>query len=88
MRVEHVGATAVPGAAAADVVELRLTVADQDAADAVRDPLAEAGYPPVGRGGAPGERLHRGCDPGRMVDLLVGLPVVPPVTAGAHDREE
>jgi dephospho-CoA kinase len=75
LRVEHVDPTAAPGtvvgAAAPDVVGLRLTVADAAAADAVREPLAEAGFPRVGGGAGPGEWLHQGCDPARAVDLLV-----------------
>ena len=47
LRVDHVGSTAVPGLVARDVIDLQVTVADLDAADALAEPLAEAGFPQV-----------------------------------------
>lgn len=67
--LDHVGATAVPGLAARDVIGVQLGVADLDAADAVADALADAGLPLESRG--PEERLHGSADPGRAVDLRV-----------------
>ncbi len=78
--VAHIGSTAVPGLAAADVVELQLGVDSLTDADAIRDALADAGFPagpgidhdPTPPGPAPWpERLHAAADPGRPVTLYV-----------------
>ncbi|WP_194150332.1 dephospho-CoA kinase [Prescottella subtropica] len=47
IRIDHVGSTAVPGLDARDIVDIQITVADLDAADALRAPLAAAGFPPI-----------------------------------------
>jgi len=47
LRIDHVGSTAVPGLDAEDVIDLRVTVADLDVADALADRLAAAGFPRV-----------------------------------------
>jgi dephospho-CoA kinase len=81
--VDHIGSTSVPGLTAKDVIDIQLTVADLAQADALRDTLAEAGFPPF-----PGDwhdlplppapervlipkRLHGSADPGRLVHLHV-----------------
>lgn len=83
LRVDHVGSTAVPGLAAKDVLDIQLTVPDLANAEALAEPLAEAGFPrqpgqwhdtpkpfqpdPV----AWRKRVHGGADPGRIVHLHV-----------------
>ncbi len=84
--VAHVGPTAVPGLAAEDVIDLQLGVDSPADADAARDALADAGFPPLiddpgdggpggagpgGGGAGPAERVHGGADPGRPVRLHV-----------------
>lgn len=79
LRVEHVGSTAVPGLAARDVVDVQVSVASTAAAGAVREVLADAGYPPVPGRDDPEpsdpepvrfqQRLHGSADPGRPVDV-------------------
>lgn len=68
-RIEHVGPTAEPGKPAADILELRVTVASTDVADGLRDRLAAIGFPPIDTG----EWLHASADPGRpaIVSLTV-----------------
>lgn len=76
--VEHVGPTAVPGQAAEDVLDLRLTMPASSAAELVGDALGEAGFAPVPEaerdddpGGAGDTRLLHSCDPGRAANLHV-----------------
>jgi dephospho-CoA kinase len=81
LRVDHVGSTAVPGLPAKDVIDLQLTVSTLDDADAVREPLNQAGFvfhPGIDHdephGGDPGEwrkRYHNSADPGRAVNLHI-----------------
>lgn len=81
--IEHVGPTAVAGKPAADVLDIRITVADGAAVDGLRDRLTDIGFPPVAAGDgllaasgvdlAAGERLHANADPGRPVNLIVGV---------------
>ncbi|WP_253778108.1 dephospho-CoA kinase [Goodfellowiella coeruleoviolacea] len=83
LRVDHVGSTSVPGLAAKDVIDLQLTVASLAEADALAEPLAEAGFPlvpeldrddPQAIDPDPEhwrKRLHCGADPGRRVNLHV-----------------
>lgn len=47
LRVDHIGSTAVPKLAAKDVIDLQVTVASLDDADALAGPLADAGFPAV-----------------------------------------
>jgi len=47
VRIDHVGSTAVPGLDAVDVLDLQITVADLDAADALAPALAAAGFPRI-----------------------------------------
>lgn len=73
VQVDHIGATAVPGLPAPDVLELQVTVTDRAAADGIRDALAGAGFPPLAdQDGAAGpgaaevqQRVHGNADPGR-----------------------
>jgi dephospho-CoA kinase len=65
--VAHVGATAVPGLPAADVIELRVAVATESDRAVVGERLVAAGLVPVG----PEVFHHRSADPGRAVDLQI-----------------
>jgi dephospho-CoA kinase len=82
LRVDHIGSTAVPGLAAKDVIDLQLTVASLAEADALAEPLAEAGFPVVpgldrddpqpGRDPDPAawrKRVHASADPQRWANL-------------------
>ncbi|HEV2780134.1 MAG TPA: dephospho-CoA kinase [Actinophytocola sp.] len=83
LRVDHIGSTAVPGLPAKDVIDLQLTVSTLDDADAVADPLTEAGF--VFRPGVDQDqvhaaypdaaqwrrRYHNSADPGRVANLHV-----------------
>lgn len=83
--IDHIGSTAVPGLAAKDVLDLQIRVRSLDAADALAQSLAEAGYPSrdgdwwdTGHdfaGGTKGQRwekrFHNSADPGRPVNLHV-----------------
>lgn len=74
--VEHIGATAVPGLPAEDLIELQLAVGSWADADALADRLAAAGFPELaaGNGGAAGSgRTHGGADPGRPALVRVRL---------------
>lgn len=83
LRVAHIGSTAVPGLPAKDVLDLQLSVASLEDADAIAPALAKAGFP-----AQPGswrdnpkpafpdpahweKRLHGNADPGRPVNLHV-----------------
>ncbi len=81
-RIDHIGSTAVPGFPAKDVIDLQLTVADLEAADRLRDPLEQAGFPRLehittddGKAGTDialwQKRIHTAADPGRPVNLHV-----------------
>lgn len=87
VRVDHIGATAVPDLPAPDVLELQITVADAGAADSIRDALAGAGFPeipasalepaPAEGDGLADSRLHGSADPGRPAFVylrVVGSP--------------
>ncbi|MBF6507406.1 dephospho-CoA kinase [Nocardia farcinica] len=81
VRVDHIGSTSVPGLPAKDVIDLQLTVRSLDAADALAEPLGEAGFPvhPHIRNDNPHafapdpalwqKRYHKSADPGRRVNL-------------------
>jgi dephospho-CoA kinase len=79
--VTHVGATAVPGLAAADVIDLMLAVRTLDEADELAPRLADVGFPRRAgewadrAHGTPGgtwpKRLHGSADPGRPANLHV-----------------
>lgn len=81
VRVDHIGSTSVPGLPAKDVIDLQMTVRSLDDADALAEPLAEAGFlvhPGIRRDNphtfAPDpalwqKRIHRSADPGRYVNL-------------------
>ncbi|WP_028278795.1 dephospho-CoA kinase [Arthrobacter sp. H5] len=83
LRVDHIGSTAVPYLAAKDVIDLQLTVASLEDADALDNALAGAGFPrlpgiwrddPKPAHPDPsewGKRLHCNADPGRPVNLHV-----------------
>jgi dephospho-CoA kinase len=80
-RVDHVGSTSIPGLAAKDVIDLQLTVASPDEADAMAGALGRAGFPylpgfdtddPESTDPDPErwrKRVHTNADPGRPVNL-------------------
>ncbi|KUL24843.1 dephospho-CoA kinase [Actinoplanes awajinensis] len=79
--VHHIGSTAVPGLPAKDIIDLMLSVRTLDAADALTERLAAAGFP-ARRGEwadnarrLPGhtwpKRMYGSADPGRPVILHV-----------------
>ncbi|MFG1885160.1 dephospho-CoA kinase [Micromonospora sp. NPDC049102] len=82
LRIDHIGATAVPGLAADDVIDVQLAVPDlADADGPLADRLASAGFPrvpghwwddprPAGRARWE-KRLHGSADPDRPVRLHV-----------------
>ncbi|MEV4535030.1 dephospho-CoA kinase [Asanoa sp. NPDC049518] len=80
-RIDHIGSTAVPGLPAKDVVDIMLTVDSLDEADALAEPLTQAGFPrkpgvyqdrPKPPHPGPWEkRMHANADPGRRVNLHV-----------------
>jgi len=85
LRIDHVGSTAVPVMDATDVLDLQVTVDSLADADALAQPLAEAGFPPqpdVPTPSAAGpassaERFHNGADPGRAVNVHVRVDGAP-----------
>jgi len=82
LRVDHIGSTAVPGLPAKDVLDLQVTVASLDDADAVAEQLADAGFPrhvytqDTPKPARPDpvdwqKRLHVSADPGRAANVHV-----------------
>jgi dephospho-CoA kinase len=73
--VEHIGPTSVPGTAAEDVLDLRLSLAPGADPESVRPALDEAGFPrlPDNLGS-----VHGAADPGRPVRLHVEGPAGQP----------
>ncbi|MEE4025883.1 dephospho-CoA kinase [Gordonia sp. PKS22-38] len=83
--VDHIGSTAIPGLAAKPTIDLQVTVADLDIADALVDTLADGGFPRLGGidgdrpkadpatgsvdAGLWGKRLHGSADPARPVNV-------------------
>ena len=63
--VEHVGPTAVPGAAAPDVLDLELTVPGREQAGTLPPVLEDAGFPQVE------PAVHASADPGRPARVSV-----------------
>ncbi|OZD13313.1 dephospho-CoA kinase [Rhodococcus sp. 06-156-3C] len=45
VRIDHIGSTAVPGLDAKDVIDIQVTVASLDDADALAEPLRRIGFP-------------------------------------------
>lgn len=45
LRIDHIGSTAVPGLDAKDVIDIQITVANLDVADALSNPLRQIGFP-------------------------------------------
>lgn len=78
-RVDHIGPTAVPGLAAADVIDVQVVVADLDTAAEVAQSLVEAGLVPltgwrfdVGRDGITWDKhLAGNADPARVVNCHI-----------------
>jgi dephospho-CoA kinase len=73
LRVDHVGSTSVPGLAAKNVLDFQVTVASPADAEALAEPLADAGFPY-----APGfdvdtphwpKRTHVSADPARWANV-------------------
>ncbi len=85
LRIDHIGSTAVPGLDSKDVIDLQITVRDIDAADALAEPLSQAGFPrlegittdnPKPVAGAADvdasmwvKRIHGSADPGRLANI-------------------
>jgi dephospho-CoA kinase len=81
LRVDHIGSTSVPGLAAKDVIDLQLTVSTLDDADAIAEPLTEAGF--IARPHIIADqqhtddpqqwqkRYHSAADPGRAAHLHI-----------------
>jgi dephospho-CoA kinase len=81
--VDHVGSTAIPGMSSKDVLDLQVTVASLEDADAAAENIAAAGFPRwpgIGRDtpkpshrdpAAWGKRLHGNADPGRKANVHV-----------------
>lgn len=77
LRIDHIGSTAVAGLDAKDVIDVQVTVESLDVADALADPLAAIGLPPIPGITADdphdadiakwGKRIHAAADPGRAV---------------------
>lgn len=75
LRIDHIGSTAVPGLDAKDVIDVQVTVESLEVADALADPLADIGLPPIAGITADdphdaetatwGKRIHAAADPGR-----------------------
>ncbi|NLE81887.1 MAG: dephospho-CoA kinase [Rhodococcus sp.] len=86
-QIDHIGATAVPGLDADDVVDLQITVANLAVADELAEPLADSGFPRIEHitsdapkpryvGGETdpavwAKRLHGGADPARPVRIHI-----------------
>ncbi len=82
LRIDHIGSTAVAGLPAKDVIDIQITVADLDVADALREPLEQAGFPRIAEydhddpkpGTDParwGKRIHVSADAGRLANVHV-----------------
>lgn len=87
--VDHIGSTAITGMPAKDVIDLQVTVADLDEADALGESFTKAGFPRVDGVWADHpkpcdpdpehwrKRLHGSGDPGRLANIhlrVVGSP--------------
>jgi dephospho-CoA kinase len=79
-RIDHIGSTAVPGLPAQDVIDIQLTVESLAQADALAQPLADAGFPRcpgdwwdqpryAASGARWEKRLHGSADPARPANL-------------------
>jgi dephospho-CoA kinase len=66
--VEHIGPTSVPGGAAEDVLDLRLSLAPGADPESVRPALEEAGFPRLADSGG---SVHGAADPGRPARVHV-----------------
>ncbi len=81
LRVDHIGSTAVEGMDAKDVIDIQVTVASLQVADAIADALANAGYPrlehitnDMPHTDDPAlwqKRIHGAADPGRPARIHV-----------------
>lgn len=81
-RIDHIGSTAVADLPAKDVLDIQITVADLETADALRDALAAIGFPRLDDittdDAKPGtdpalweKRIHVNADPGRPANIHV-----------------
>ncbi|EHR62283.1 dephospho-CoA kinase [Saccharomonospora cyanea] len=87
LRMDHIGSTAIPGLPAKDVLDLQLVVATPADAEAIADPLSDAGFvhrddqewwdEPVGDEKTWTKHLHQGADPARPVNLHVRVEASP-----------
>lgn len=88
-RVDHIGSTSVPGLAAKDVIDLQVTVAKIEDADALAEPLEAAGFPKLDwitsdnpKPHAPDpalwqKRVHASADPGRLANVHIRVAGTP-----------
>jgi dephospho-CoA kinase len=88
-RVDHTGSTSVPGLAAKDVIDLQITVGTIEDADALAQPLQQAGFPRLDRIDrdnpkpyAPDpalwqKRLHGHADPARPAHVHIRVEGTP-----------
>jgi dephospho-CoA kinase len=70
-RVDHTGSTAVPDLAAKDVIDLQVTVAKIEDADALAEPLTAAGFPLWQ------QHIHASADPGRQANIHIRVADTP-----------
>lgn len=84
LRVDHIGSTAVSGLPAKDIIDLQLTVSSLADADALAEPLADAGFPRFRNIDQDDpqpffdpdperwrKRVHVSADPGRAANLHI-----------------
>ena len=88
-RVDHIGSTSVAGLVAKDIIDLQITVASFEDADALAEPLAAAGFPRLDRIDrdnpkpyAPDpeqwrKRYHASADPGRIANVHIRVEDTP-----------
>lgn len=88
-RVDHIGSTAVPGLDAKDVIDLQVTVGSIADADALAEPLQDAGFPKLDwidrdnpKPYAPDpaqwqKRLHGSADPGGLAHVHIRVEGTP-----------
>lgn len=86
VRVDHIGSTSVPGLDAKDIIDLQISVRSLADADALAEPLGDAGFPVIA--GIDGDtahaiapdpqqwakRVHTTADPGRYANVHLRVP--------------
>ncbi len=69
--IEHVGPTSRPDTRAVPVIDVDVTVADEDASAAAAAILDASAFPALTGSTDPGERLHAAADPGRPARIRI-----------------